>query len=111
MSRLFSNSRAFTPFFDEKVLVEGRRGDRTVRVVCRASVIDAGLADLDADALAESLEHAYSVKVMRDDWTEVDPPQRGDAIYLENGQPMRVTSVERDIGWFEITAKTKGGAS
>lgn len=110
MPGYFDSTYAFAPFFDETVAVEGRVGGRAVAQTLKACVVDAGPADPDPDAVCSTAETLYSVRVLRDEWADVEPPRRGFEVRLESGLVLRVTGVRPDGTWFELLAKSKGGA-
>lgn len=110
MKSIFHSQAAFVPFFDDHVVVEGRRSAQTFRAPARACVIDAGPVDIDSEAVAASAEHAYSVHIPCADWTLADMPRRGDSVRLEDGRILRITECLADGGMFVIQAKSKGAA-
>ena len=75
---------ALAPFFDETIVVEGKRkhgsGTRSVRGTFNACVFDNGFADPFAEADAESNVRTFSVSVRAGDWIERTHPQLGDRI-------------------------------
>lgn len=110
MPGYFDGTYAFAPFFDETVAVGGRVGGRAVAQSLKACVVDAGPAEADPDAVCDTAETLYSVRVMRDEWADVEAPRRGFEVRLESGLLLRVTGVRVDGEWFELLAKSKGCA-
>ena len=78
---------ALAPFFDETIVVEGKRkhgsGTRSVRGTFNACVFDNGFADPFAEADAESNVRTFSISVRAGDWIERTPPQTGDRISID----------------------------
>ena len=111
MASMFDNAKAFAPFFDDRVVVEGRRGDRMIREACRACVLDSGFVDVDADAVAQSDEHVFSVRILRRDWPDASGPRIGDMVRLDGGRVLRITECVGDAVSFTARAKSKGAAS
>ena len=90
MPSVFDNPDAFGPFFDETIVVEGKRpasraagASRPVKGTFRACVFDNGFADPFAEGDADSNVRTFSVSVRPGDWIEGTPPQPGDRITLE----------------------------
>lgn len=79
--------KAFSPFFDIPIAVEGERsapeGARRIAGTFMACVFDNGFADPFADADAETSIRTYSVSVIAGDWLEKKPPQTGDRIAVD----------------------------
>lgn len=75
--------KAFAPFFDTPIAVEGQRtGGRRIAGNFNACVFDNGFADPFADADADSVIHTFSISIMAGDWLENRPPQVGDKIVI-----------------------------
>lgn len=101
MSSMFDDTYAFEPFFDEPVVVTGKRGARAVCATVSACVIDGGFSDgMGADAAAAPSERVYTVRIRRMDWVELSPPRRGDSVQREDGARLAVAGVEIDGGEF-----------
>lgn len=111
MRSAFDNPKAFAPFFDDLVVVEGRRGADRFREACRACVLDSGFVDTDADAVAQSDEHVFSVRILRRDWPDGSGPRIGDTVRLDGGRVLRITECVADSMSFTARAKSKGAAS
>lgn len=106
---MFDTPKAFAPFFDDSVVVEGRRSSKTVRTTCRACILDGGFADGDPEAVSATAERVYSIRILRSDWRETEPPRIGDTVTDAWNSTLKVTTVGRDGDWFELTCKSKGG--
>lgn len=113
---------AFNSFFDEPIIVEGRRlanlssnpgpaGARNVSGRFKACVFDDGAVDLAADSVASSDEKAFTLRIRKADWTYEFPPWRGMGITLPERafhQNLKAVDVEEDADDFIIFAKSKG---
>ena len=77
--------KAFAPFFDTPIAVEGQRpGGKRIAGNFKACVFDNGFADPFAAGDADSEIHTFSISIMAGDWLENKPPQVGDKIYVSN---------------------------
>ena len=115
MSSIFHNAAAMAPFFDDVIIVEGRRtssdhnGTRSISGTFRACVIDNGFADPIAAGDAESNVRTYTIITPVGGWLERTPPQTGDRITLENGRRLAVQRINAlDAGDWTLTAKEVG---
>lgn len=107
MKSLFDNPRAFAPFYDERIAVEGARSGRTLKSgPMRACVIDQGLDDAVVEGDTASTRQRYSVSVHEDEWTDVLQPQVGDTIILAGGERLSVMSVARSLGDIVMEARS-----
>lgn len=77
--------KAFAPFFDTPIAVEGNRADgKRVAGNFIACVFDNGFADPFTEADADSTIRTFSISIIAGDWLEGKPPQVGDKIYVSN---------------------------
>lgn len=107
MSGLFHNPRAFAPFFDDLVAVEGRRGARTVKTgALPACVLDEGLDEPLQDASTSTARRRYSIRLRAADWPETEPPREGYFVLLADGTKLSVMSVARHQGDYLMEART-----
>lgn len=107
MKSLFDNPRAFAPFFDDLVSVEGRRGARTVKTgALPACVFDEGLDDTLQDGSASTTRRRYSISIRVADWPDTEPPREGYSVLLADGTRLSVMSVSRQQGDFQLEART-----
>lgn len=80
--------RAFAPFFDTPIAVEGNRANgKRIAGNFMACVFDNGFADPFAEADADSAIHTFSISIMAGDWLESKPPQVGDKIAIVFADP------------------------
>ena len=104
---LFDNPRAFAPFFDDLVSVEGRRGSRTVQTgAIPACVLDEGLDDTLQDGATSTTRRRYSIRIRVVDWPDTEPPKEGDYVLLADGTRLSVMSKSRDLGDYIMEART-----
>lgn len=104
----FDSPAAFEPFYDETIVVEGRRGSRPVKGTFSACVFDTAYADGMLPGDAESEMRTFSVSVRVGDWIDGTPPQVGDRITFERdgiGFKLAVSSVEPVIGSWTCQAR------
>ncbi len=107
MSNLFHNPRAFAPFFDDLVSVEGRRGARTVQTgALPACVFDEGLDDTLQDGSTSTTRRRYSISIRVADWPDTEQPREGYSVLLADGTRLSVMSVSRQQGDFQLEART-----
>lgn len=107
MKSLFDNPRAFAPFFDDLVAVEGRRGARTVKTgALPACVFDEGLDETLQDGSTSTTRRRYSVYLRAADWPETEPPREGYYVLLADGTKLSVMSVSRQHGDYQMEART-----
>lgn len=107
MKSLFDNPRAFAPFYDDLVTVEGSRSGRTLKTgPLPACVFDQGLDDPISDGGTSSTRRRYTVNVPVGDWPETTRPQGGDIITLADGSRLSVMSVAVVMGDFAMEART-----
>ena len=101
MKSVFENPKAIAPFFDDILVVEGRRAaGRDVRCTVRACVLDHGFSDpLLNGASAASEARELAVQLPRNFWPYTQPPQIGDRVKLASGQSFEVYKV----GLFDAT--------
>ena len=117
MRSLLDRPNAFAHFFDETIAVEGvRAGGGKVAGTYRACIMDGGLADIDADAVAGSNEKLYSVLIHMADREEPEPPWRGLTVKHERcggrfTETMKVLSVDTLGGDFVLHCETKGAVN
>ena len=111
MASMCYSAHAVPPSFDARGAAEGRRGDRRIREACRACVLDSGFVDVDADAVAQSEEHVFSVRIVRRDWPDASGPRIGDTVRLDGGRVLRITECVGDAVSFTARAKSKGAVS
>ena len=77
------NSKAFNPFFDTPIAVEGMRtNNRKVAGNYLACIFDNGFADPFAEIDTDSNCRTYSISILAGDWLEAQPPQIGDKIMI-----------------------------
>ena len=106
MKSLFDNQRAFAPFFDDLVSVEGRRGARTVKTgALPGCVCDEGLDESLQDG-ATTTRRRFSICLRALDWPDAEPPREGFNILLSDGTRLSVVSVTRQQGDYQMEART-----
>ena len=106
MKSLFDNQRAFAPFYDDLVSVEGRRGSRTVQTgALPACVLDEGLDDTLQDGSTSTTRRGYSISIRVGDWPDTEPPREGYSVLLADGTKLSVMSVSRQHGDYQMEAR------
>jgi hypothetical protein len=108
MPSIFQSKRAFAPFYDDIVSVEGQRQGRVVKTGgLMACVLDQGLDDAIGEGDADSTRRRYSVSIRTADWPDVFAPQRGDTVVLADGnERLSVLSVARSLGDIVMEARS-----
>ena len=86
MPVIFSKS-VFSPFFDRRISVEGKRPftpghSRKVAGTFQACVFDNGPSDPLMDTDAGTNVRTFSISVRAGDWLDHTPPQTGDTITI-----------------------------
>ena len=108
MPSIFQSKRAFAPFYDDIVAVEGQRQGRTVKTGgLAACVLDQGLDDAISEGDSDSIRRRYTIRIRASDWPDVFAPQRGDTLLLADGnERLSVLSVARSLGDIVMEART-----
>ena len=107
MKSLFDNPRAFAPFYDDRIAVEGSRSGRTLKTgPLPACVFDQGLDDPLSDGGISASRRRYSINVPVGDWPDTTRPQAGDIVTLSDGSRLSVMSVAVVMGDFAMEART-----
>ena len=107
MKSRFDNPRAFAPFYDDCVAVEGARGSRTLKTgALSACVFDQGLDDPLSDGATSTNRRLYTVTIREADWSDESAPRIGDVITLADGARISVKSIVRSHGDFVLEART-----
>ena len=107
MKSRFDNPRAFAPFFDDIVAVEGPRGSRPLKTgALNACVLDQGLDYPLADDVTSTNRRLYTVTIREADWPDESAPRIGDVITLADCTRISVKSVARSHGDFVLEART-----
>lgn len=101
MKSVFDNPKALAPFFDDVLVIEGRRaGGRDVRCTISACVLDQGFSDPLMDGASSSSDaRELVVQLPRACWPYIQPPQIGDRVKMKTGQSFEVYKV----GLFDAT--------
>ena len=115
MGRMFENSKAFAPMFDDLVKVTARRitdgvnPPRIIRGGFRACVLPMMNDDPFAEDEAQSARRRFSVLIAKSGpsaWNDRQPPQIGDVIELPNGLTAAVKKVIPVVDdWYELEAR------
>ncbi len=107
MRSMFDNPRAFAPFYDDRIAVEGSRSGRTLKTGSMpACVFDQGLDDPISDGGTSSTRRRYTINVPVCRWPETIRPRGGDIITLSDGSRLSVMSVAVVMGDFAMEART-----
>jgi hypothetical protein len=99
----FNCPAAFSPFFDDAIVVEGVRssadgGRRKVQGTFSACVLDTGFAEPLMEGDADSDVRTYSVSIRSGDWVDGTKPQVGDRVRLTNGTQLAVSRTDNLLG-------------
>lgn len=86
------SAKAFSPFFDTSISVEGNRKSGNVAGTYNACVFDNGFADPMIEVDGDTTVRTYSIMIKAGDWLEERPPQIGDRITIGNS-----TDCARDL--------------
>ena len=117
MGGVFDSSVAFVPFYDEVIVVEGKRpfrsdggtvASRVMKGTFRACIFDEGFADPLSPNDADSSARYFSVSVKPGDWRDATPPQVGDRISFERESitfNLRVKDIVPTFGSWTVTAR------
>lgn len=107
MKSLFEHAKAFAPFYDDIVAVEGPRGGRTLRTgALPACVFDQGIDDMASDGATAATRRSFTVVVRVSDWPDTSPPGVGDTVTLADGTRLSVVSVGKSHGKFDMEARS-----
>ena len=73
-------------------------------------ILENGVADNHADALAPTYATSYTVAIRREDWPELSSPEPSDALEVAAAQTfaLKVSTVARHDGWFVLNCRTRG---
>lgn len=114
MSDIFSNRRAWSPFFGDVVKVSARRGGagvpaRTAAGGYRACVLPMANDDPFAEEDAQSVRPRFSVLIAKtgpNAWNDCEPPRIGDVLELPGGMTAAVKKVLPVVDdWYELEAR------
>jgi hypothetical protein len=99
----FNCPAAFSPFFDDAIVVEGVRssadgGRRKVQGTFSACVLDTGFAEPLMEGDADSDVRTYSVSIRSGDWVDGTKPQVGDRVRLADGTQLAVSRTDNLLG-------------
>lgn len=107
MKSIFQNPRAFAPFYDDRIAVEGARSGRTLKTgALPACVFDQGLDDPISDGGTSSTRRRYTINVKVSDWPDTTRPQTGDSIIMSDGTRLSVMSVAVVMGDIAMEARS-----
>ena len=102
MHNLFDNPAAFAPFFDDEIVVEGRRkdddGTRKVEGSFSACVVYNGFSEALMEGDADSDVRTYSISIRSGDWVDGSKPQVGDRVRLADGTQLAVSRTDNLLG-------------
>lgn len=107
MKSLFDNPRAFAPFYDDRIAVEGKRGSRTLKTgQLPANLIDKSLEEPVSDNSTSTTVYRYRFLIDKDVWPELEDPRIGDVLTLSDGTRLSFKDSGEENGNFYLEART-----
>lgn len=110
MTNPWNITSAFSPMFTDTVEINGVRPNGCVFRDSFASCVyppedDVAFGDCEADTTRKRIK-LLVIKRGDNGWNKRFPPQMGDEVALEDGSKWKMTSVDNQLNWFSIEARS-----